>query len=88
MVSPAATSVKIRGILAKEPRLKDLLRSIDSMQGGERTWELEKILGVAMSPNGQLIEPGNEDDSRGLRALAEAIEEIVRGERNVGLDWG
>ncbi|KAG9010980.1 hypothetical protein FRB94_009042 [Tulasnella sp. JGI-2019a] len=83
-----ARSVKIRELFATNPRLKDLLRSIDSLQGDQRTWELEKILGVAVGPNGHVVEGGNKQDMKSLRSLAEAIEEVVRGDQSAGLDWG
>ncbi|KAG8857668.1 hypothetical protein FRB96_005686 [Tulasnella sp. 330] len=82
-----ATSVKIRRLFASNPKLKEMLRSIDSLQGDQRTWELEKILGVAIGTDGQVVEGGNKEDMQSLRSLAEAIEEVVRGEQGVGLDW-
>jgi len=83
-----ATSPKIRQILATHPRLKELLRSIDALNGDDRTWELEKVLGVAIGPDGRVVEGGDRDDMEALRSLAEAVEEIVRGDKSVGLDWG
>lgn len=84
-----ATSRKIREIFATHPGLKDRLRAIDALQGDQRSWELEKVLGVAVGADGRIIGGGgSKEDMEALRALAEAVEEVSRGEQGVGLDWG
>ncbi|KIO34565.1 hypothetical protein M407DRAFT_240444 [Tulasnella calospora MUT 4182] len=87
-----ATSVDVREVLTTNPRLKDILRSIDALQGSARERELEKILGVAVDEQGRPASGGDEEDMKALRALAEAVEQVVRGEKAEGdvrgLDWG
>lgn len=89
---PIATSINVREVLTTNPRLKDILRSIDGLQGSAREQELEKILGVALDGHGRPVSGGDEGDMKALRALAEAVEQAVRGEKAEGevrgLDWG
>ncbi|KAG9047121.1 hypothetical protein FS837_003005 [Tulasnella sp. UAMH 9824] len=87
-----ATSVNVREVLTTNPRLKDILRSIDALQGSAREQELEKILGVAVDGYRRPVGGGDEEDMKALRGLAEAVEQAVRGEKAEGdvrgLDWG
>ncbi|KAG8991339.1 hypothetical protein FRB90_001384 [Tulasnella sp. 427] len=88
-----ATSIKVREVLGTNARLKDILWSIDGLQGTARERELEKVLGVAVDGRGQPVGGGGDDeDMKSLRALAEAVEQAVRGDKAEGdvrgLDWG
>ncbi|KAG8909829.1 hypothetical protein FRC01_006698 [Tulasnella sp. 417] len=87
-----ATSINVREVLTTNPRLKDILRSIDALQGSAREQELEKILGVTLDGHGRPVSGGDEEEMKALRALAEAVEQAVRGEKAEGdvrgLDWG
>lgn len=77
-------------MLAANPRLRDILRSIDSLRGEERELALHEALGVGDSRGKILIGQESEEDQRALRDLAEAIEGAVRGGKQgvLGLDWG
>ncbi|KAG8903850.1 hypothetical protein FRC01_008963 [Tulasnella sp. 417] len=90
--NPIATSINVREVLTTNPRLKDILRSIDALQGSAREQELEKILGVAVDGHGRPVSGRNEEEMKALRALAEVVEHAVRGEKAEGdvrgLDWG
>ncbi|KAH9892723.1 hypothetical protein C8Q73DRAFT_699232 [Cubamyces lactineus] len=85
-----ATSPAIRRVLAANPRLRDILKSIDSLMGEERELALHEALGVGDSRGKILIGQESEEDQRALRDLAEAIEGAVRGGKQgvLGLDWG
>ncbi|EIM82866.1 uncharacterized protein STEHIDRAFT_102293 [Stereum hirsutum FP-91666 SS1] len=85
-----ATSSAVRNALASHPRLKDVLRKIDSLRGQEREEALQRALGVsqydARGAGGYV-----EEDKVALRELAEAVETAVRGGKEgvtLGLDWG
>ncbi|KAI0663375.1 hypothetical protein C8Q70DRAFT_949382 [Cubamyces menziesii] len=85
-----ATSPAIRRVLAANPRLRDILKSIDSLRGEERELALHEALGVGDSRGKVLLGQESEEDQRALRDLAEAIEGAVRGGKQgvLGLDWG
>ncbi|KAI0645858.1 hypothetical protein C8Q79DRAFT_721320 [Trametes meyenii] len=85
-----ATSPAIRRVLASNPRLREVLRSIDVLRGEEREQALHEALGVGESRGKILVGRESEEDQRALRDLAEAIETTVRGGRQdmLGLDWG
>ncbi|KAH7889013.1 hypothetical protein F5I97DRAFT_1803958 [Phlebopus sp. FC_14] len=88
-----ATSPDIRTVLQSHPRLPALLTEIDKLRGIEREEALQRALGV----DSRRLRNGNDvsgpveldDDTRALRALAEAVEAAVRGgkEGALGLDW-
>lgn len=90
-----ATSPAIRRALAAHPRLHTLLRRIDALRGVQREAALEHVLGVQRTNAGALSVDGapegdvDTEDMRALRALAEAVEGAVRGDRReaLGLDW-
>ena len=85
-----ATSPTIRTLLAS-PRFPMLLTSVDALRGPEREEALQRALGV----HSRLLK--NHDAGtrtavaldEDMRALAEAVEEGVRGAREdvLGLDW-
>jgi hypothetical protein len=88
-----ATSPTIRTLLAT-PRLRTLLTSIDAFRGPEREEALQRALGVdsRLLKNhdaGTRTTEALDEDTRGFRALAEAVEEAVRGRKEdaLGLDW-
>lgn len=89
--SCSATSKKLRKVLAEHPNLPSLLASIDKLRGHERDRALQKALGVT---DPQILDTSRavpiQEDVLALRALAEAVEEAVRGEKRnaLGLDWG
>ncbi|KAJ7678680.1 hypothetical protein B0H17DRAFT_102011 [Mycena rosella] len=86
-----AMSPAIRTTLAAHPNLPGLLTSIDKLRGPDREHALQRALGVTApeitpaSGGGDLSE-----DVLALRALAEAVEAAVRGDKTsaLGLDWG
>lgn len=83
-----ATSPSIRRILAANPRLPEILRSIDTLRGGDREEALKQALGVGEHRH-TAVGLMAEDDQATLRQLAEAIEAAVRGgkENILGLNW-
>ncbi|KAI0666003.1 hypothetical protein C8Q78DRAFT_1062567 [Trametes maxima] len=85
-----STSPGIRRVLASNPRLREILRSVDVLRGEEREQALHEALGVGESRGKILIGRESEEDQRALRDLAEAIEAAVRGGKQdmLGLDWG
>ncbi|RPD78633.1 hypothetical protein L226DRAFT_298789 [Lentinus tigrinus ALCF2SS1-7] len=87
-----ATSQTVRRVIASNPRLKDILRSIDALRGEERELALQEALGVGGSRNHALASLGHAstEDRDALRQLAEAVEGAVRGGKEgiLGLDWG
>ncbi|KAI0759854.1 hypothetical protein BD413DRAFT_701443 [Trametes elegans] len=85
-----ATSPAIRRVLGTNPRLREILRSIDSLRGEERELALHEALGIGESRGKILIGHESEEDRQALRNLAEAVESAVRGGRQdaLGLDWG
>ena len=90
--SSAATSTAIRRALGSNPRLRDILKSIDALRGEEREVALQEALGVAGSRSSALAHLGHasDEDRNALRQLAEAVEGAVRGGKKdvLGLDWG
>ncbi|KAF8199991.1 hypothetical protein K438DRAFT_1671933 [Mycena galopus ATCC 62051] len=86
-----ATSPAIRTTLATHSNLPALLVSIDKLRGPDREHALQRALGVT-APEIATHGSGGElsEDVLALRALAEAVEAAVRGERAgaLGLDWG
>ncbi|KAH7925608.1 hypothetical protein BV22DRAFT_419423 [Leucogyrophana mollusca] len=89
-----ATAPSIRSVLEANPRLPELLTSIDKLRGSERENALQRALGVDSSKleisQRDLNRAGElDDDTRALRQLAEAVEAAVRGgkESALGLDW-
>ena len=84
----------MRKALAANPRLPEVLRSIDQLRGEEREDALQRALGISAadahpsSRAGPAVQP--EEDVKALRELAEAIEAAVRGGKQdaLGLDWG
>ncbi|KAI0358636.1 hypothetical protein OH77DRAFT_1587650 [Trametes cingulata] len=85
-----ATSPAIRRVLASNPRLREILRSIDSLRGEDRELALHEALGIGESRGKILIGRESEEDQKALRDLAEAVEAAVRGGKQdaLGLDWG
>lgn len=87
-----ATSPTVRRVLASNPRLIDILRSIDALRGEERELALQEALGVGGNRNHALASLGHAspEDRDALRQLAEAVEGAVRGGKEgvLGLDWG
>jgi len=90
-----ATSPGIRDVLANNPRLPDILRSVDALKGRDREDALYEILGVSPHENntGRGFENRSrlgidDEDSKVLRQLAASVEQAVRGEKQtLGLDW-
>ncbi|KAK0209033.1 hypothetical protein DFS33DRAFT_496887 [Desarmillaria ectypa] len=86
-----AMSPTIRKVLSTHPNLPVLLRSIDNLRGQSRDLALQRALGVT---DPQLVDRTRpvqlEEDVLALRALAEAVEDAVRGEQKdaLGLNWG
>ena len=79
-------------MFASHPQLAGLLRNIDSLRGEDREEALERALGVHVPAIGTQPSIGSklDDDTIALRALAEAVELAVRGDKSdaLGLDWG
>lgn len=89
-----ATSPAIRKALAANPRLPEVLSSIDRLRGEDREEALQRALGVSAS-DANRSQRGvplaqSDEDVKALRDLAEAIELAVRGGKQdaLGLDWG
>ncbi|KAF8905310.1 hypothetical protein CPB85DRAFT_1552209 [Mucidula mucida] len=86
-----AMSPKLRQVIAEHPNLPALLTSIDKLRGHEREQALYKALNVT---DPEIVDKSRvvqlEEDVLALRALAEAVEEAVRGDKKnaLGLDWG
>ena len=87
----------MRKALSENPRLKDILRAVDSLRGADREDALQRALGVSSSDvhgpaQAALARLGAQsaEDVQALRVLAEAVEGAVRGGRHdaLGLDWG
>ncbi|KAI0745273.1 hypothetical protein C8Q76DRAFT_789679 [Earliella scabrosa] len=87
-----ATSPTIRRVLASNPRLREIVRSIDTLRGEDRELALQEVLGVGGSRTQALASLGHAspEDRDALRQLAEAVEAAVRGGKQdtLGLDWG
>lgn len=86
----SATSPVIRRVIASNPRLREILRSIDALRGEEREEALHEALGIGESRGKLLLARESEEDRAALRELAEAVEGAVRGGKQdaLGLDWG
>ncbi|KAG1772612.1 hypothetical protein EV702DRAFT_620788 [Suillus placidus] len=86
-----ATSAAVRHALESNPRLLELLTSIDKLRGADREDALHRALGVdARQLKNDLLGPQElDEDTRTLRQLAEAVEAAVRGGKEgvLGLDW-
>ncbi|KAG2154416.1 uncharacterized protein EDB93DRAFT_1239478 [Suillus bovinus] len=86
-----ATSSAVRRVLESNPRLPELLTSIDKLRGADREDALHRALGVdARQLKNDLLGPQElDEDTRTLRQLAEAVEAAVRGGKEgvLGLDW-
>jgi zinc finger HIT domain-containing protein 3 len=84
----------VRRALAANPRLPELLRSVDQLRGEEREDALQHALGVSSSDTRVSVRADSADQSdedvKALRSLAEAIEAAVRGGKQdtLGLEWG
>ncbi|PBL00221.1 hypothetical protein ARMGADRAFT_1006459 [Armillaria gallica] len=86
-----ATSLTIRKVLSAHPNLPALLTSIDNLRGQNRDLALQRALGVTDPQFVDRTRPVQlEEDALALRALAEAVEDAVRGEQKdaLGLNWG
>ena len=89
-----ATSQAVRKALASNPKLPELLRDIDRLRGESREVALQCALGVSPADLDGSSERKQrqytEEDVKGMRELAEAIEAAVRGGRDdvLGLNWG
>ncbi|KAK0500865.1 hypothetical protein EDD18DRAFT_1328947 [Armillaria luteobubalina] len=86
-----ATSPTIRNVLSAHPNLPALLTSIDNLRGQNRDLALQRSLGVTDPQFVDRTHPVQlEEDVLALRALAEAVEDAVRGEQKdaLGLNWG
>lgn len=85
-----ATSPAIRRVIASNPRLREILRTIDALRGEEREAALHEALGIGESRVKLLLGRESEEDRAALRDLAEAVEGAVRGGKQglLGLDWG
>jgi zinc finger HIT domain-containing protein 3 len=86
--------------LTAHPKLKEMLRGIDGLEGSAREEALQAALGVSRLDVGRglagQVDSGigriDEEERRAMRGLAEAIEAAVRGNngninRLFGLDW-
>ncbi|KIK90918.1 hypothetical protein PAXRUDRAFT_150840 [Paxillus rubicundulus Ve08.2h10] len=86
-----ATSPAIRNAIKSHPQLVGLLTNIDKLRGAEREEALQRALGVdSRQLKNDVSRPLElDEDTRALRALAEAVEGAVRGgkEGTLGLDW-
>ncbi|KIK38592.1 hypothetical protein CY34DRAFT_772024 [Suillus luteus UH-Slu-Lm8-n1] len=86
-----ATSAAVRHALESNPRLPELLTSIDKLRGVDREDALHRALGVdTRQLKNDLLGPQElDEDTRMLRQLAEAVEAAVRGGKEgvLGLDW-
>ncbi|KDN49677.1 hypothetical protein RSAG8_01742, partial [Rhizoctonia solani AG-8 WAC10335] len=97
-----ATSPDVRSVLAENPDMHGLLRSIDKLYGPLRQQAIEEVLGVGTGseqrhgtrapphdPLARLRQEGDaEANTRALRQLAEAIEKAIGvGGEQRGLAW-
>ncbi|KAG2745933.1 hypothetical protein P692DRAFT_20836479, partial [Suillus brevipes Sb2] len=86
-----ATSAAVRHALESNPRLPELLTSIDKLRGADREDALHRALGIdTRQLKNDLLGPQElDEDTRMLRQLAEAVEAAVRGGKEgvLGLDW-
>jgi len=94
-----ATSPAVRAALEANPKLKEVLRTIDGLEGSAREEALQASLGISRSDvrwddgsrssgkGGEIVSEGEVREA--MRGLAEAIEAAVRGSREgiLGLDW-
>lgn len=77
--------------MAEHQNLPALLSSLDALRGHDRERALQRALGVT-PPDIALADQSTQelgDDVVALRALAEAVEAAVRGDKSgtLGLDW-
>jgi zinc finger HIT domain-containing protein 3 len=89
----------VRAALTGQPRLQELLRSIDRLRGSAREEAIQDCLGVSRSEvrNSDNVSRGRmggeiivgEEEKEAMREFAEAIEGAVRGNRgdSLGLNW-
>ncbi|ELU38207.1 zf-HIT domain-containing protein [Rhizoctonia solani AG-1 IA] len=97
-----ATSLDVRKVLADNPDMHGLLRSIDKLYGPLRQQAIEEVLGVGTSSEqrhgtrapthdalARLRQEGDaEANARALRQLSEAIEKAIGvGDEQRGLAW-
>ncbi|KAG0696966.1 hypothetical protein DFH29DRAFT_984474 [Suillus ampliporus] len=86
-----ATSAAVRRALESNPRLPELLTSLDKLRGADREDALHRALGVdSRQLKNDLLGPQElDEDTRALRRLAEAVEAAARGGKEgvLGLDW-
>ncbi|KAG9316870.1 hypothetical protein JVU11DRAFT_2946 [Chiua virens] len=85
-----ATSSTTRTLLRTNPRLCDLLTSIDALRGAEREEALQRALGVdSRLLKNDAAACSLDEDTSAFRELAEAVEVAVRGGQGnvLGLDW-
>lgn len=86
-----ATSAAVRRALESNPRLPELLTSLDKLRGADREDALHRALGVdSRQLKNDLLGPQElDEDTRALRQLAEAVEAAARGGKEgvLGLDW-
>ncbi|KAI0694997.1 hypothetical protein C8T65DRAFT_758709 [Cerioporus squamosus] len=87
-----ATSQTVRRVITSNPRLRDILRSIDALRGEERELALQEALGVGGNRSHALASLGHasNEDRDALRQLAEAVEGACAEWEGgmLGLDWG
>jgi len=89
-----ATSPAIRQVLLAHPHLLAVLSSIDNLRGRDREQALQRALRVTdpdITEQPKSLPAGEPDENvLALRALAEAVETAVRGNKEgvLGLDWG
>jgi len=79
-------------MLASNPRLRTLLRSIDSLRPeSSRERALEFVLGVGVGRMGPIRTTEgdfmDEEDMRVTREFAAEVEKAVRSGTELGLDW-
>ncbi|THV05384.1 hypothetical protein K435DRAFT_790202 [Dendrothele bispora CBS 962.96] len=85
-----ATSPAIRQVLTSHPNLPDILTSIDQLRGIDRDRALQRALGVTAP---EIVDQSKgaqvEQDVLAVRAFAEAVEAVVRADKQdvLGLDW-
>jgi zinc finger HIT domain-containing protein 3 len=87
----------VRAALNGQPRLQELLRSVDRLRGSAREEAIQDCLGVSRSEvrnsdNVSRMGGGivvGEEEKEAMRGFAEAIEGAVRGNRedSLGLHW-
>ncbi|KAF8322126.1 hypothetical protein DL93DRAFT_2129655 [Clavulina sp. PMI_390] len=92
-----ATSSDIRGTLSDNPRLVEILRSLDSLRPNERDVRMQQLLGI-VNGNEALDEATltdeQMDDARAFQSFAAAVQQALRptnedgaSSNRRGLDW-